>query len=84
MPIVRTFAPFVAGIGTMSYRYFASYSIAGAALWVVSLTLAGYFLGRVEWVQHNFTLVIYGIILFSVLPPLFSFLKDKLGSKQVG
>ena len=81
VPIVRTFAPFVAGIGTMSYRYFASYSIAGAALWVVSLTLAGYFLGRFEWVQHNFTLVIYGIILFSVLPPLFSFLKDKFGNK---
>ena len=80
VPIVRTFAPFVAGIGTMSYRYFASYSIAGAALWVVSLTLAGYFLGRFQWVQHNFTLVIYGIILFSVLPPLWSFLKSKLGS----
>ena len=81
VPIVRTFAPFVAGIGTMSYRYFAAYSIAGAALWVVSLTLAGYFLGRFAWVQQNFTLVIYGIILFSVLPPLFSFLKDKFGSK---
>jgi membrane-associated protein len=83
VPIVRTFAPFVAGIGTMSYRYFASYSIAGATFWVVSLTLAGYFLGRIEWVQHNFTLVIYGIILFSVLPPLYSFLKDKLGRKEV-
>ena len=50
-------------------------------IWVVSLTLAGYFLGRFAWVQQNFTLVIYGIILFSVLPPLFSFLKDKFGSK---
>ena len=82
VPIVRTFAPFVAGVGTMTYRYFASYSIAGAALWVVSLTLAGYFFGNIEWVQKNFTLVIYAIILVSVLPPLFSFLKDKFSSKE--
>lgn len=81
VPIVRTFAPFVAGVGTMTYRFFASYSIAGAVLWVVSLTLAGYFLGGYEWVQKNFTLVIYGIVLFSVLPPLFQFLKQKLSGK---
>ena len=81
VPIVRTFAPFVAGVGTMTYRYFASYSIAGAALWVVSLTLAGYFFGNIEWVQKNFTLVIYGIILLSVLPPLWSFVKGKLGAQ---
>ena len=81
VPIVRTFAPFVAGVGTMTYRYFASYSIAGAALWVVSLTLAGYFFGNIEWVQKNFTLVIYGIILLSVLPPLWSFVKGKLGTQ---
>ena len=83
VPIVRTFAPFVAGVGTMTYRHFASYSIAGAALWVVSLSLAGYFFGNIEWVQKNFTLVIYAIILVSVLPPLFSFLKDKFGNKAV-
>lgn len=82
VPIVRTFAPFVAGVGTMTYRYFASFSIMGAALWVVSLTLAGYFFGNIEWVQKNFTLVIYAIILVSVLPPLFSFLKDKFGRKE--
>ncbi|MGI4742895.1 MAG: DedA family protein [Janthinobacterium lividum] len=78
VPIVRTFAPFVAGVGTMTYRYFASYSIAGAVLWVVSLTLAGYFLGSIPWVKNNFTFVIYGIILFSVLPPLWQFLRSKL------
>ncbi len=77
VPIVRTFAPFVAGVGTMKYRFFASYSIAGAALWVISLTLAGYFFGNIPWVQHNFTLVIYGIIAVSVLPPLFQFLREK-------
>lgn len=81
VPIVRTFAPFVAGVGTMTYRYFASYSIAGAVLWVVSLTLAGYFLGSIPWVQNNFTLVIYGIILFSVVPPLWQYLQSKFGSK---
>ncbi|RZJ58247.1 MAG: DedA family protein [Hymenobacter sp.] len=78
VPIVRTFAPFVAGVGTMTYRYFASYSIAGAVLWVVSLTLAGYFLGSIPWVKNNFTFVIYGIVLFSVLPPLWQFLRSKL------
>lgn len=78
VPIVRTFAPFVAGVGTMTYRHFASYSIAGAVLWVVSLTLAGYFLGSFPWVKNNFTFVIYGIILFSVLPPLWQFLRSKL------
>jgi membrane-associated protein len=81
VPIVRTFAPFVAGVGTMTYRHFASYSIAGAVLWVVSLTLAGYFLGSIPWVKDNFTLVIYGIILFSVIPPLWQFLQSKFGGK---
>ena len=78
VPIVRTFAPFVAGVGTMTYRTFVSYSIAGAVLWVVSLTLAGYFLGSIPWIKNNFTLVIYGIVLFSVLPPLWQFVRSKL------
>ncbi|WP_035564786.1 DedA family protein [Hymenobacter sp. IS2118] len=83
VPIVRTFAPFVAGVGTMTYRFFISYSIAGAALWVISLTLAGYFFGNIEWVQKNFTMVIYGIILLSILPPLWSFIKGKLSPQPV-
>jgi membrane-associated protein len=78
VPIVRTFAPFVAGVGTMTYRYFASYSIAGAALWVFSLTLLGYLFGNIPWVKSNFTLVIYAIILISVIPPLWQFVKGKL------
>ena len=82
VPIVRTFAPFVAGVGTMTYRHFASYSIAGAALWVISLSLAGYFFGNIAWVQHNFTLVIYAIIAVSVLPPAVSFLREKLGGAK--
>lgn len=80
VPIVRTFAPFVAGVGTMTYRYFASYSIAGAVLWVVSLTLAGYFLGSIPVIKNNFTFVIYGIVLISVLPPLWQFVRSKLAN----
>ena len=83
VPIVRTFAPFVAGVGTMTYRYFASYSIAGAALWVVSLTLAGYLFGNIPIVKNNFTLVIYAIILVSVLPPLWQFVKGKMGVGKI-
>ena len=82
VPIVRTFAPFVAGVGTMKYRQFATYSIAGAVLWVVSLSLLGYLFGNIPWVKNNFTLVIYGIILVSVLPPLWQFVRGKL-SKRV-
>ena len=82
VPIVRTFAPFVAGIGTMTYRHFASYSIVGAVLWVVVLSMAGYLFGNIELVKKNFELVILGIIVLSVLPPLFSFLKGKFGSKE--
>ena len=80
VPIVRTFAPFVAGIGTMTYRHFASYSIVGAVLWVVVLTLAGYLFGNIEVVKKNFELVVLGIIALSVLPPLWSFVKSKLAS----
>jgi membrane-associated protein len=83
VPIVRTFAPFVAGVGTMTYRFFASYSIAGAVLWVVSLTLLGYLLGSNEWVKTHYNLVIYGIILFSLVPPLLQFAKGKLQGDKV-
>ena len=77
VPIVRTFAPFVAGVGTMKYSYFIGYSIAGALLWVVSLTMAGYLFGNIPLVRDNFTIVIYAIIAISVLPPAIQFLKSK-------
>jgi membrane-associated protein len=70
VPIVRTFGPFVAGIGKMRYAKFALYNVAGAFLWVLSLTLFGYWLGSREWVQNNFSVIIIGIVLFSVLPIL--------------
>ena len=81
VPIVRTFAPFVAGVGTMTYRYFASYSIVGAVLWVVLLTLAGYLFGNIEMIKKNFEIIVLGIIALSVLPPLWSFLKSKLSPR---
>ena len=81
VPIVRTFAPFVAGVGTMTYRHFASYSIVGAVLWVVLLTLAGYLFGNIEMVKKNFEFIVLGIITLSVLPPLWSFLKSKLSPR---
>jgi membrane-associated protein len=66
--IVRTFAPFVAGIGRMSYAYFLMYNVAGGIVWVVSLTCAGYFFGNIPVVRKNFELVIIAIVLISVLP----------------
>lgn len=70
MPIVRTFAPFVAGVGGMEYRRFAVYNVLGAAVWVASFTLGGYFFGNIPAVKENFTLVILAIIVISVIPPV--------------
>jgi membrane-associated protein len=81
VPIVRTFAPFVAGVGTMKYPRFLMYSIAGAALWVVSLTLLGYFTGNIPFVKNNFTYLIYAIILLSVLPPLLTAVRGMVSKK---
>lgn len=78
VPIVRTFAPFVAGIGKMQYKEFFTFNVVGGIAWVVIFTTAGYFFGNIPAVQHNFTLVIFGIIGISTLPMLFEFLKAKL------
>jgi membrane-associated protein len=68
VPIVRTFAPFVAGLGTMDYRRFLLFNVVGGIAWVVICMLAGYFLGNIEVVKRNFELVVLGIIFVSVLP----------------
>jgi membrane-associated protein len=68
VPIIRTFAPFVAGIGRMTYARFISYNVIGGAGWVTILVLAGFFFGRLEIVKKNFSLVIIAIILISFLP----------------
>jgi membrane-associated protein len=82
VPIVRTFAPFAAGIGTMTYRNFIGYCIAGAVLWVTTITTAGYLLGSHPWVKANFELVVFGIIGFSLLPIVYQFIKSGFVSKK--
>ncbi len=77
IPIVRTFAPFVAGIGTMSYSRFASYNIIGGVLWVVSFLFIGYFFGGLPVIKDNFTYVIFGIIILSILPPIIELVREK-------
>ncbi len=82
VPIVRTFTPFAAGIGKMKYRTFLIYDIIGGILWITSMTLAGYFLGEIEWVRENNEKVVLLIILVSILPMLISFLKSKFSKKD--
>ncbi|MCS7182758.1 MAG: DedA family protein [Thermoanaerobaculum sp.] len=77
VPIVRTFAPFVAGVGAMTYGKFFLYNVVGGILWVVSLTLAGYFFGNIPIVRKNFSLVILGIIVVSVLPAVTEALRHR-------
>ncbi len=77
VPIVRTFAPFLAGVGKMSYSKFASYNIIGGIIWILCFTLAGYFFGNIPAVKNNFTLVIMAIIVISILPALFEAYKSK-------
>lgn len=77
IPIVRTFAPFIAGIGTMSYSKFGSYNIIGAVLWVCSFLFLGYFFGGLPVIKDNFTIVIFAIIILSVLPPLIEVFRSK-------
>lgn len=78
VPIIRTFAPFVAGIGTMEYKKFALYNVTGAILWVVSFLVAGYFFGNLPYVKTNFHIVIFGIIIVSVMPIVVSYIKAKI------
>lgn len=77
IPIIRTYAPFVAGIGAMAYRRFLVFNVTGAILWVVLLTYAGYFFGNLPLVKNNLTLVILGIIVLSILPGVFEFLRAR-------
>jgi len=77
VPIVRTFAPFVAGVGTMSYGKFITYNIVGGVIWVLLFTLLGYFFGNLPFVRANFELVVVAIILLSVLPAVWEIVKGR-------
>lgn len=77
IPFVRTFAPFVAGIGRMNYGKFISYNFIGGVLWVFIACFSGYFFGNIKFVKENFSLVILGVILISLLPIFFEYLKRK-------
>ncbi|MDR2460460.1 MAG: DedA family protein [Deltaproteobacteria bacterium] len=77
VPIVRTFAPFVAGVGSMRYKRFISYNIFGGALWTLTFILAGYFFGGLPFVRDNFTMVILAIIVVSILPMVVEYIKAK-------
>ncbi|AYH45591.1 DedA family protein [Azoarcus sp. DN11] len=77
LPLFRTFAPFVAGIGSMGYARFTLFNVVGALAWVVSLTLAGYWFGNMPWIKQNLTLVIVGIIVLSLLPVVIGALKAR-------
>ncbi len=82
VPIVRTFAPFVAGIGRMSYSYFISYNIFGGIAWVALFTFAGYFFGNIPFIREHFSVVVLAIVLISVVPMVIEALKAQRESKQ--
>ena len=77
VPIVRTFAPFVAGIGRMTYRRFLFYNVAGALLWIVGLVLGGYLFGNIPVVRQNFSLVVFAIIGLSILPAIIELIRQR-------
>lgn len=77
IPIVRTFAPFVAGVGKMHYARFLAYNVGGGVLWVVLFITGGYWFGDLPWVKANLSLVIVGIIIVSILPGVFEYLRHR-------
>ena len=84
VPIIRTFAPFVAGIGKMRYRRFAVFNVTGAVTWVVVFVLAGYMFGNIPYVKRNFQYVIMAIILISVMPAVVEYLRERRAQQKAG
>jgi membrane-associated protein len=84
VPIVRTFAPFVAGIGQMRYAYFATYNVAGALAWVLSFLFAGYWFGQLPAIKRNFHVVIVAIVVISILPMVFEYVRARRTSAAEG
>jgi membrane-associated protein len=83
VPIVRTFTPFVAGVGQMKYRTkFLPFDIAGGFLWIASMSLAGYFMGNITWIKEHFEMVVLLIIFISILPMVIGLFRAKFGKKN--
>lgn len=82
IPIVRTFAPFVAGVGAMEYKKFVKFDICGGILWVGLVTLVGYFFGNIPAVENNFSIVVFVIIGFSLIAPAYGFIKSRLSTAK--
>ncbi|RLD04519.1 MAG: DedA family protein [Chloroflexota bacterium] len=82
IPIIRTFAPFVAGVGVMKYKKFILYKVVGGIAWVAIFTFLGYFFGNIEFVRKNFELVIFAIIFISFIPPVLEVIKARKESKE--
>ena len=83
VPIVRTFAPFVAGVGEMTYTRFMSFNVIGAFLWVVLLVPAGYFFANVPFVKENFSMVILAIIILSIIPGIFEIWRERRAFRKI-
>jgi len=81
VPIIRTFAPFIAGVGRMSYARFGMWNVTGGIVWVLSMTISGYFFGQIPWVKKNFEIVVLAIIAISLLPVLTEWLKARRAGK---
>ncbi|MBI5521662.1 MAG: DedA family protein [Desulfarculus sp.] len=84
VPIVRTLAPFVAGLGSMTYKRFLFFNVSGGLLWISSLTAAGYFFGQMPLVKNNFSLVIVAIIILSILPGVIEVIRQRAQAKRQG
>src|SRR5665213_620825 len=82
VPIIRTFAPFVAGIGRMNFLRFAVFSVSGGGLWVVALSLAGFFFGSRPWVKNHFQIVIVAIVVISLIPPVLQAIQSRKRSPE--
>ena len=83
VPIVRTFAPFLAGVAGMSYRRFLCFNIVGGCLWISSLVYAGYLFGNIPWVKDNLSLIVVAIVVVSLIPAVSTFVKERRAAKAV-
>jgi membrane-associated protein len=81
VPIIRTFAPFLAGVAQMPYRRFLAYNVVGGLLWIAALVYAGYLFGNIPWVKDNLTFIVLGIVVVSLIPAVSTFVKERRGRK---